>query len=109
LNPGGGNYFTHKANCITNPTCRLINPTKPEIGRVSKQLLDKINSMINSKLGLNQWKSTSAVLHWFNNLTTTNRHFFIVFDIVEFYPSISSKLLSDALDFANFANYSQQP
>jgi len=48
-----------------------------------------------------QWKSTSAVLHWFNNLTTTNRHSFIVFDIVDFYPSISSKLLSDALDFDN--------
>jgi len=91
----------HKANYITNPTCRLINPTKPEIGRVSKQLLDRINSTINSKLGLNQRKSTSAVLYWFNNLTTTNRHSFIVFDIVEFYPSISSKLLSDALNFAN--------
>jgi len=91
----------HKANYMTNPTYHLINPTKPERGRVSKQLLDRVNSAVNRKLALNQLKSTSAVLHWFNNLTTTNRHSFIVFDIVEFYPSISSKLLSDALDFAN--------
>jgi len=24
----------HKANYMTNPTCRLINPTKPEIGKL---------------------------------------------------------------------------
>ena len=26
-----------------NPTCRLINPSKNEVGKVSKQLLAKIN------------------------------------------------------------------
>ena len=28
----------HKENFANNPTCRLINPTKSEIGRVSKQI-----------------------------------------------------------------------
>ena len=31
----------HKPNFRNNPTCRLINPTKPEIGKISKQILEK--------------------------------------------------------------------
>ena len=43
----------HKDNFRSNPTCCLINPSKSELGKVSKQLLDKINSDIIEKLQLN--------------------------------------------------------
>jgi hypothetical protein len=36
----------HKSNFENNPTCRLINPSKSEIGRVSKQILDRINTKV---------------------------------------------------------------
>ena len=36
----------HKDNFRSNPTCRLINPLKNELGKVSKQLVEKINSDI---------------------------------------------------------------
>ena len=52
----------HKPNFANNPTCRLINPAKSEIGKISKQLLDRINTALVSKLKLNQWKNTKAVL-----------------------------------------------
>ena len=29
----------HKGSFSHNPTCRLLNPTKPEIGKISKQIL----------------------------------------------------------------------
>ena len=32
----------HKENFKNKPTCRLINPCKPEISKISKQLLEKI-------------------------------------------------------------------
>ena len=35
----------HKPNFENNPTCRLINPRKSEIGKVSQQILDRINAM----------------------------------------------------------------
>ena len=35
----------HKDNFNNNPSCRLINPTKPEIGRVSSKILQKINAI----------------------------------------------------------------
>ena len=36
----------HKDNFANHPTCRLINPAESELGKVSKQILDNINSKI---------------------------------------------------------------
>lgn len=91
----------HKANFTNNPSCRLINPTRSEIGKISKQLLDRINKQIAATLKLNQWRNTSSVLDWFSNIANKSECSFIVFDVVDFYPSITSKLLGLALDFAS--------
>ena len=91
----------HKPNFVNNPTCRLINPAKAEIGQISKQLLDRINTRLANILQLNQWKNTKAVLSWFNNIQHKDMYSFIAFDVVEFYPSISIELLSEALQFAS--------
>ena len=53
----------------SKPTYRLINPAKSEIEKISKQLLDRINTTLVSKLKLNQWKNTKAVLAWFTLFT----------------------------------------
>ncbi len=89
----------HKPNFANNPTCRLINPTKSEIGKISKQILDRVNKKIIT--ALNQWKNTTAVLNWFNNVENKNQYSFIAFDVADFYPSISLDLLNAALDFAS--------
>ena len=95
------NVKDHKPNFANNPTCRLINPAKSEIGKITKQLLDRINANVVSKLKLNQWKYTKAVLSWFNNIQHKDSSSFIAFDVVEFYPSISVELLDAALGFAS--------
>ena len=43
----------HKKNFQTNPTFRLINPSKTNIGKISKKILDKINEKITSSIGVN--------------------------------------------------------
>ena len=45
----------HKPNFANNPTCQLINPTKSEIGKISKQILDRVNKKIITALNLNQY------------------------------------------------------
>ena len=90
----------HKPNFQDHPTCRLINPSKSEIGVISKHILDEINTSIINSTKINQWKNTSSVLKWFNSLENKNSLSFICFDVCEFYPSITEKLLSNALDFA---------
>ena len=79
----------HKPNFTTNPTYRLINPLKSEIGKISKHTLDNINTQLTNKLQLNQWKNTKAVTNWFTALPNKNNTAFIQFDITDFYPSIT--------------------
>merc|ERR1711872_212909 len=80
--------------------CRLINPAKNHIGKISKHILDRVNSKLRSVTASNQWKNTNDVIEWFCNLENKNRKTFLKFDIVSFYPSISEKLMSSAISRA---------
>lgn len=91
----------HKDNFANKPTCRLINPSKQEIGRISKRILDDINQKLVAATNVNQWKNTSSVLQWYKNLQNKRDSAFVSFDVVEFYPSITEELLTRALDFAS--------
>ena len=90
----------HKANFPNSIPCRLINPSKSEIGYISKQITDKINCAIRNNIRVNQWTNTASAIEWFKNITDKHSHSFIIFDIVEFYPSITANLLDEALNFA---------
>ena len=90
----------HKENFQNNPTTRLINPAKNEIGRISKVVLDNINICLRNTLGINQWKSTNNVIDWFTNIQEKGKHTFTMFDIKDFYPSITETLLRNAMNFA---------
>ena len=52
----------HKPNFANKPTCRLINPTKSEISKISKQILDRINKKVVAATKVNQWKNTLSVI-----------------------------------------------
>ena len=90
----------HKPNFNNKPTCRLINPTKSEIGKVSKQILERINSNTKKATGLNQWINTTEVINWFKSIKRKEKHTFICFDVCEFYPSITKELVQKALQYA---------
>ena len=47
----------HKDNFCSHPTCRLLNPCKSELGKISKCILEEVNNTIKTTLNLNQWKS----------------------------------------------------
>ena len=90
----------HKPNFNSNPTCRLINPTKSEMGRVSKQILDRINTSIRSITSVNQWRNSTSVIDLFKKIPDKPKNTFITFDIVNFYPSITEDILQKSIDFA---------
>ena len=95
---GTSNCFTmlkdHKDDFANNPTTRLINPAKNEVGRLSKKILGKVNCKLRNVLHLNQWKNTESVIEWFKRLKHKSQHKFVVFDIKDFYPSIKQNLLT---------------
>ena len=90
----------HKDNFPNSIKCRLINPAKSEIGKISKSHLQEINKVIREKTKLNQWQSTSAALDWFKRIPNKKQCRFLQLDIETFYPSISDKLLDRALTWA---------
>ena len=89
-----------KENFARKPTCRLINPSKSEIGSISKKILVEINRKLVNARKVNQWKNTSSVLQLCKQLTNKRDSALICFDVVEFHLSITEKLVTRALYFA---------
>ena len=90
----------HKLNFRTNPKYRLLNPTKSELGKLSKYILQTINTELRNKIKVNQWQNSSEVIEWFKSIPNKKECVFTVFDIQEFYPSITEDLLKQAILFA---------
>ena len=52
----------HKEGFPHTLSFRLINPSKSDIGKISKSLLDTINKNIIKQSNVNQWKNTAQVI-----------------------------------------------
>ena len=55
----------HKPDFPNRISYRMVNPAKPNLGKIAKVVLDKINDEVRAKLEVNQWKNTREVLEWF--------------------------------------------
>ena len=91
----------HKPDWPARIHCRLINPTRSNIGIISKSILDRINKELRSILKINQWRSSQEVIDWFKNINNKEGLKFVKFDVDSFYPSITKELLIKVLDFTS--------
>ena len=90
----------HKEDFATNPKVRLINPCKPEVGKVALKILANIVEEVKSKnRQLNQATNTKEVLDWFKAIQNKRIYKFITFDIISFYPNITKELLEEVLQY----------
>ena len=92
----------HKKNLSNRTTSRLLNATKNQIARISKNTLQNTNTYLFEELKVNEWKSTISAINWFKNIPNIpNKHLyqFLIFHIKDFYPSIKEKLLWEAIRF----------
>ena len=88
----------HKTNFPNKPTVPLLNPAKKELGRISKTTRTNVN--LRNSVHLNQWENTQEIIDCFKSIDYKQHYKFTMFEIKDFYPSISKELLSDALTFA---------
>ena len=93
-------YKDHKDDWVNNPQVRLINPSKSDIGKISKTILDRVTKIIRVNENLPQWKSTINVLNWFELIQEKHKRKFVKFDIVSYYPSITEDLLARTIQWA---------
>ena len=75
----------------------MFNPTKNELGKISKKIIEQINQEILKKIDVNQWKNTSNLINWFNNIENKKDCSFIQFGIKKLYPSITEEILEEAI------------
>ena len=85
---------------FSKESIRLVNPSKLDIGRIHKKILDKTNQRVIQESKVDQWKNTDTVTTWFKSLPDKSCLSFVNFDIESFYPSISLNLFQQAIDFA---------
>ena len=63
-------------------------------------IIQNINKESRNKLQPQQWNNITAVINWFQKIENKNKYKFMVFDIKDFYSSVSKKLLDDSINFA---------
>ena len=68
---------------------------------MSISILDNINMKLFQATKMNQWKNTVSAIKSFNSLKDKHLMKFLMFDIKDFYPSITQDLLNKALNFAS--------
>ena len=90
----------HKENYRNNPKWRLLNPTKPELGKISKRLTEKINVIVKIKTKLNLLKNTNSATQWYSDLRQKHKLTFIQLDVIGMYGSITEELFLKALKWA---------
>ena len=81
---GFGTYKDKNDDFCQNLPMRVMNPCEREIGRIYKQLIEKIISEVRKKTGLRAVSSGST------KLKIKQDYSFIQFDVVDFYGSIGS-------------------
>ena len=89
-----------KSNFLNNTKIRLINPIKNELGSVSKVIQDKTKLNLRNTTKCSQWKNTNDVISCFKSIKNKQNCKLISFDIKDFYSTITKKLLSKWLKFA---------
>jgi len=79
---------------------RVLNPAKPQLGRITKEKLQDINSQLRCITKFNQLQSTKDAISWFNGLKYKKQRYFLIFDVTKFYPSISESILKKSFTWA---------
>ena len=72
----------HKDSFRSAHPCRLINPRKSEIGKISKSILENI--ILVKLLQINQWRNSESVIKWFYSIENKSQCKFIQLDIADF-------------------------
>ena len=93
-------FKDHKPNFINKLQTRLINPSKTELGKISKNIIQNIVTNVRETSHSNLWRNSFDTIEWFRKIKNKSKASFIQFDIIDFYPSISKKILIDSINYA---------
>ena len=79
---------------------RLINPSKTELGKISKNIIQNIVTNVKKADYSNFWKNSYDTIEWFKKIKNKSKATFTQFDIIDFYPSITKNILIHSINYA---------
>ena len=93
-------FKDHKPNFENKLQTRLFNPSKTELGRISKCIIQNIVNSVKKASHYNLWGNSYEIIEWFRRIKNKSKVTFIQFDIIDFYPSITKNILIDSINYA---------
>ena len=94
-------FKDHKPNFKNKLQSRLINPSKTELGKVSKNIIQNIVTNVKKAYYSNLWKNSYDNIEWFRKIKNKSQATFMQFNIIDFYPSITKNTLIDSINYAS--------
>ena len=88
-------FKDHKPNFENKLQSRLINPSKTELGKVLKNIIQNIVTNVKKAYHSNLWRNSYDTIEWFRKIRNKSKATFMQFDIIDFYPSITKNTLID--------------
>ena len=79
---------------------RLINPSKTELSRISKYIIQNIVTNVKKANHSSLWGNSYESIEWFRRIKNKSKVTFMQFDIIDFYPSITKNILIDSINYA---------
>ena len=79
---------------------RLINPSKTDLGRISKNIIQNIVTNVKKANHSNLWRNSFETIEWLRKIKNKSKATFTQFDIIDFYPSIIKNILIDCINYA---------
>ena len=73
-------FKEHQPNFENKFQSRLINPSKTELGIISKNIIQNIVLNIQKTTHNNFWKNSTDTVEWFRNIKNKSKATFIQFD-----------------------------
>ena len=61
-------FKDHKPNFINKLQTRLINPSKTELGKISKNIIQNIVTNVREASHCNLWRNSSDTIEWFRKI-----------------------------------------
>ena len=77
-------FKDHKPNFEDKLQSRLINPSKTELGKVSKNIIQNIVTNVKKANYSNLWRNSYDTIEWFEKIKNKSKTTFTQFDITDF-------------------------
>ena len=86
-------FKDHEPDFENKLQSRLINSSKTELGKVSKNIIQNIGTNVKKANYSNLWENSYDTNEWFRKIKNKSKATFMQFDNIDFYPSITKILV----------------